>query len=200
MKKTYTAKATALKDLNGKLVNTLKQADNFGECLEQKHWGSQRQAYTGSHTQIHANSPVEMGATSIAELKTIIKNMKNNKAPGPDGLPSETYKWLSEENLQTLINLFNNILQTGQIPQEWNMATVVEIYKGKGNRTDPEMYRPISLLSTAYKLSAGIMQTRLEAALDDKLRSTQHGFLKNKSTSQPTHIVCRLQERSERRG
>ena len=64
LKKTYTARATALKDLNGKLVNTLKQTETFGEYLEQKHWGSPTQPYTGSRTQMHAHSPVEMGESA----------------------------------------------------------------------------------------------------------------------------------------
>ena len=55
---------------------------------------------------------------------------------------------------------------------------MVEIYKGKGAHTDPEMYRPISLLCTAYKMFARILQTRLEAAIDHKLRPTQFGFRK----------------------
>ena len=62
------------------------------------------------------------------------------------------------------------------------------------------MYRPISLLSTAYKLFARIMQTRLEQAIDHKLRPTQYGFRKNRSTSQPIHIIRRLLEKAERKG
>ena len=91
-------------------------------------------------------------------------------------MPSEVYKWLNQENRKALLHMFNNIYSTGHTPTEWNLATVVEIYKGKGSHTDPEMYRPISLLSTAYKLFARLLHARLEAAVDHKLRSTQYGF------------------------
>ena len=70
-------------------------------------------------------------------------------------------------------------------------------HKGKGSHTDPEMYRPISLLSTAYKLFARILQSRLEAGIDSHLRSTQYGFRSNRSCSQPIHIIRRLMEQAE---
>ena len=72
----------------------------------------------------------------------------------------------------------------------------MEIYKGKGSLTDPNNYRPISLLSTAYK--ARIIQQRLEKAIDDRLRPSQYGFRAGRSTSQPVHILRRLLERAER--
>ena len=74
---------------------------------------------------------------------------KNGKATGPDNIPAEFFKWLTPQNKTTLLSLFNNILDTGVTPTEWHLANVVEIYEGKGSRADPEMHRPISLLSTA---------------------------------------------------
>ena len=52
------------------------------------------------------------------------------------------------------------------MPEEWDLATVVEIYKGKGSHGGPEMYRPISLLNTTYKVLARILQKRLEAVVE----------------------------------
>ena len=57
-----------------------------------------------------------------------------------------------------LLDILNQALTAGRIPQEWQQALVVEIYKGKGSTADPNNYRPISLLSTAYKLMARILQ------------------------------------------
>ena len=126
--------------------------------------------------------------------QAILKGIQNNKAAGPDDIPAEAYKWMDSANSQQLITLFNTILSTGNIPVEWKKATVVEMYKCKGAHTDPEMYRPISPLCTAYKIFARILQTRLEAAIEHKLRPTQLGFRKNRSTSQPIHIGRRLIE------
>ena len=55
----------------------------------------------------------------------------------------------------------NDAWTSQSIPQQWQTALVVEIYKGKGALDDPNNYRPISLLSAAYKLLARILQQRL---------------------------------------
>ena len=56
------------------------------------------------------------------------------------------------------------------------------------------MYRPISLLSTAYKIFARVIQARMAEAMDHKLRDTQLGFRANRSCIQPLYILHRLQE------
>ena len=43
------------------------------------------------------------------EIKKTIKNTNNNKASGPDTVPSESYKFLSSLSLNTLITLFQSI-------------------------------------------------------------------------------------------
>ena len=74
------------------------------------------------------------------------------------------------------------------------LATVVEIFKGKGSHSDPEMYRHISLLNTAYKIFARSIQARMAKAMGHKLRDTQWGFRANRSCIQPLYILHRLQE------
>jgi hypothetical protein len=63
----------------------------------------------------------------------------------------------------------NDILAGGSIPKKWQLAEIVQIYSGKGKHADPEMYRPISLLNTADKLFARLLQSRLVTVSDHKL-------------------------------
>ena len=197
LKQPYKGRSIALKDSQGEIVNSLKQADTFAEYLANSHWKAPDTTYTGNSTVIHPNNPVNMQPITHRELRSILKAVKNNKAPGPDDIPAEVFKWLDTDTQTHLLFLFNQILSTGKIPSEWKKATVVEIYKGKGSHTDPEMYRPISLLPTAYKIFARILQKRLEEAVDRHIRPTQFGFRRNRSTSQPIHIVRRLIESAE---
>ena len=78
-----------------------------------------------------------------------------------------------------------------------SLGTVVEMFKNKGKHTEPENYRPISLLNTAYKLFARLLQTRLADAIDSQLRKTQYGFRAKRSCSQPIHIIRRIMEQAE---
>jgi hypothetical protein len=44
------------------------------------------------------------------------------------------------------VKLFNIILDTGIVPDTWSLGIMVTIYKNKRSKSDPEMYRGITLL------------------------------------------------------
>eukprot|EP00975_Prorocentrum_lima_P062574 12886358-Prorocentrum_lima.AAC.1 len=44
----------------------------------------------------------------IAELRSVIKRFKNNKAAGPDGVRMELYKYMPEDSLGNLLALLNS--------------------------------------------------------------------------------------------
>lgn len=72
-------------------------------------------------------------------------------------------------------------------------AYVVSI--SKGERKDPANYRPISLLSSAYKLLMRLIQVRIATAMDHLTSKRQwSGFQKNRSTGAPIHISRRIPE------
>ena len=106
----------------------------------------------------------------------------------------ELFKFLSNEQLTESAILFTEVFYNATPPEAWELARVVEIYKGKGSHSNPEMYRPISLLNTAYKLFARLIQTRMAESLDHLLRDSQFGFRANRSCTQPLFVLHRLQE------
>ena len=86
-------------------------------------------------------------------MKSIISKLKNKKAPGSDQIPPEIWKAIMQDDdaLQVLVQLCNQCWISGTIPNSWHKASVVTIFK-KGNATDMNNYRPISLLQISYKL------------------------------------------------
>ena len=50
-------------------------------------------------------------------------------APGPDGLPSELYKWLDEENRTTLLGHLKKCWDTQALEDCMNDANLATIYK-----------------------------------------------------------------------
>ena len=71
-------------------------------------------------------------------------------AQGLDGIASDIIKLGGPIILTYLINIFNNMLKTKQIPGNWHGAKIVILFK-KGDFKDIKNYRPISLLSHSYK-------------------------------------------------
>ena len=90
------------------------------------------------------------------------------------------------------ISLFNIILKTGYIPDEWAIGKIRPIYKNKGDVTDPNNYRPITILSCLNKLFTTILNERLTDLLDenDMLNENQAGFRKAYSTSD--HVLASM--------
>ena len=87
------------------------------------------------------------GKYTLEELKTTIDKPKKGKAPGPDDIPMEFYKWLDDENLDFLLKMINEWWETGTFPREGLKALTASIYK-KGDPKNQENYRPISLLNS----------------------------------------------------
>jgi hypothetical protein len=72
--------------------------------------------------------------------------------------------------------LMNIILKSGKIPDRLKKAFVVPIYKGKGQRTLADNFRPISLLPFISKLLERIIASRIRNLTLDQLDNNQHGF------------------------
>lgn len=121
--------------------------------------------------------------------------MKNNKAPGEDQITIEAVKLGGEELLKTISSLFNLCLKHSKIPSKWNNAVTILIHK-KGDITDLENYRPISLLSHLYKWFTKIITKRLERKLDFYQPREQAGFRRNYGTNDHLQTIKTLIEKS----
>ena len=69
------------------------------------------------------------------ELETAVLSLKSNKAPGPDGIPSEALKNVFATNPQLLLRMYNACLSDGVFPVCWKTARLVLIARGKANLT-----------------------------------------------------------------
>ena len=123
--------------------------------------------------------------TDSSEIKSIIKNLKNNKAPGKCGIMNNTIKKLTNVALMYLVNIINLMLLTGIFPQIWKIANVLAIPKPNKDSKIPNNYRPISLLSNLSKIAEKVIAVRLLKELIDKniLQSEQFGFREKTSTA-----------------
>lgn len=66
----------------------------------------------------------------VTEVQNAINKSKNRKAEGPDEIPTELLKTLTNSTSIThLTELFNTIYDTGHIPNDWLQFTFVAIPK-----------------------------------------------------------------------
>ena len=125
------------------------------------------------------------------EVRHAIKQMKDNKAPGIDGLTSDIIKAGGDVAVDQLTKLYNQILHTKKIPQSWKEAKIILLHK-KDDKADIKNYRPISLLSHGYKIFTKIIQNRIKNILDQNQPREQAGFRGNYSTTDHLQSVNQL--------
>jgi sorting nexin-29 len=71
--------------------------------------------------------------------------------------------------------------RTERMPYEWNKSIICPIYK-KGEKSKCSNYRGISLLNTAYKILATVINNRLKTYAEDLLSQKQTRFRRHRST------------------
>ena len=152
-------------------------------------------------TNIHAQAPTSRppcSSISISEegVRSLLRGLDPNKAPGPDGVTPRILKELDDELAPSFALLYQSSLNSGSVPQDWRSANVTPIFK-KGERYRPENYRPISLTSVPCKvLEHIVVHTVMEyAETHGIIKEEQHGFRKRRSCeSQLLGLVDELSE------
>jgi sorting nexin-29 len=91
-------------------------------------------------------------------------------------------------------DLILNIWRSERMPNEWNMSIICTIYK-KGEKSECSNYRGISLLNTAYKILATVINNRLTTYAEDLLSQEQKGFRRNRSTADNIFIMRQVLEK-----
>ena len=120
------------------------------------------------------------------EILKCIAHLKNSKTPcKTDNILNEYIKSTKDRLLPVYVFLFNAILDTGHMPETWLSGTIYPIYKGKCQSSEPNNYRPITILSCPEKLFTAILNNRINIFLEENnlLKENQAGFRKGSACS-----------------
>ena len=130
--------------------------------------------YTPFNDEI-LNRPIE-----LEEVCQTIAQLEEYKAPGLDYICPSIIK--DNKVTQYLHKLFQKCFETGIVPPAWLNSTIQPIYKGKGDKNDPNNYRGITLQSCIAKAFAKINNNRLSNYLESNslLHDEQNGFRKGR--------------------
>lgn len=127
---------------------------------------------------------------TIKEVHDVIRKLKNNKAVGIDGIPSELFKSGSSVLAPVLCKLFNLILCSGYYPRKWSLSYLCPIFKS-GNPNKPENYRGIAINSCIGKIFNSILNKRFDSYLEKNniIHPHQIGFSKKCRTSDHIFVL-----------
>ncbi|KAK3570538.1 hypothetical protein QTP86_022087, partial [Hemibagrus guttatus] len=127
------------------------------------------------------------------EVRKALKRMKSGKAVGPDDIPVEVWKCLGEAAVEFLANLFNRVLESERMPEEWRRSVLVPIFKNKGDVQSCSNYRGIKLMSHTMKVWERVVEARLRKVVD--ICEQQYGFMPRKSTTDAIFALRILMEK-----
>ena len=100
---------------------------------------------------------------TLEELSKAIDSLASGKAPGSDGIPPDLIKCCKTALLHSLHVLLCQCWQEGAVPQDMWDAKIITLFKNKGERSDCNDYRGISLPSVIGSLCKGRLDPTTEA-------------------------------------
>ena len=183
--KRYQARTIIVKDEKGELVADphsimARWRNYFFQLLNVHEDNDVRQA------EIHTVEPL-MPEPSAFEVQLAIAKLKNHKSPGIDQIPAELIKASGRTTCRAIHKLIISIWNKEELPEEWKESIIVPIYK-KGDKTNCNDYRGISLLPTTYKILSNILLSRLIPHAEKVTGDHRCEFRSNRSTTD--HIFC----------
>ena len=98
--------------------------------------------------------------TCPMEVKNMLINSKPKLSAGFDEIPLKLLKSSPDNIIMALSHIFSLSLSTGKVISNFKIAKIIPLYK-KGDASDINNYRPISLLSNISKILEKIMYRRV---------------------------------------
>ena len=131
--------------------------------------------------------------TTDEEINNTIHLLKNRKSPGEDTITNEMIKHGGEKLHKEIIKLIKQIFQESRIPDDWKTSIVIPIFK-KGDKQNPNNYRPINLLNSMLKITTKIIQNKLTEMIP--LCEEQQGYRLGRSCIDAIFVVRQIVEKS----
>ncbi|CAM2094788.1 unnamed protein product [Caretta caretta] len=136
---------------------------------------------------------------TLAEFSEALRRMPTNKSPGMDRLTVEFYRAFWDILGPDLVTVWAESLQSGVLPLSCRRAVLALLPK-KGDLRDLRNWRPVSLLSTDYKIVAKAISLRLGSAMADMVHPDQTYTVPGRSIFDNLFLVRDLLELRRRDG
>ncbi|CAM2119740.1 unnamed protein product [Caretta caretta] len=136
---------------------------------------------------------------TLAEFSEALCRMPTNKSPGMDGLTVEFYRAFWDILGPDLATVWAESLQGGVLPLSCRRAVLALLPK-KGDLHNLRNWRPVSLLSTDYKIVAKAISLRLGSVMVDVIHPDQTYTVPGRSIFDNLFLVRDLLELGRREG
>ena len=154
--------------------------DFFGKLYEKNDTLEQNDSlFTNGHRRLSEEKKLTTGGfITEYECEMSLKDMKNNKSPGSDGLSVEFYNMFWNDIKTYLVNSLNYSYDNGRLTELQTQSIITLIPKKNKDVQSINNWRPISLLNVDYKIAAKAVANRIKNVINDIVNNNQTGFRK----------------------
>ena len=161
----------------------LGEVTNFYKNL----WGTKKQINLEEQDQYlneaiphdETESVIGNSTLTMEEIETSKQEQNKKGSPGIDGLPPQFYDWAWDIIKDDFHEVLNNCYLAQEMPTSMKTAVVTLIPK-KGDSKEIKNWRPVSLLTTDYKILAKIITKRLQEDIENEIATEQKCALKGR--------------------
>ncbi|BHF67751.1 hypothetical protein SprV_0301077900 [Sparganum proliferum] len=147
--------------------------------------------------QVKTNADLDL-PPSLHETIGAVQQLSRGKASGSGAITAGVYKHGGPQLMDHLTALSQEMWRQGEVLQNFKDATIVHLYKRKGNRRLCGNHRGISLLNVAGKIIVHVLLKRLNNYLEQGLLSeNQCGFRRHRETTDMIFAARQLQEKCQ---
>ncbi len=137
--------------------------------------------------------PCDVDPPTLGEVCTAIRQLRNNRAPGVDGIPAEVYKTCLDSLGAWLHRVITKVWLYEAVPNNWSESVLLHLFK-KGDKRICSNYRGISMIDITAKVLGVILLKRFQSERDQRTRPNQSGFRPGRGCTDQMHNLCHTQE------
>ena len=117
--------------------------------------------------------------------------LQTSDGMGSDNMSGATIRSIATPMSVHILGLARSILETAKYPDNWKLVDVKPLHK-KGAKNIISNYRPVANLSSLSLSFERLLFKHLYKFIAPKINSSQHGFMKNRSTTSQLLLHLKL--------
>jgi hypothetical protein len=128
--------------------------------------------------------PFSLKPISVEEVKEALKNAKNTRSSGPDGISNFILKLSSSSLATPMTTIFNLSLSSGEYPAIWKEARILPLHK-KQSKLDINNYRNINLVSKTGLIFEKLIHKQISDHFTkyNLFSKSQNAYIQGRSTA-----------------
>ena len=123
------------------------------------------------------------------EILAAINHGKHGVAPGISGFSREFYKHFSTNLIEFIMKYVQFTEEQGLLSDSQRIGVITLLPKGQKDKKNLKNWRPITLLSTLYKIISGAVGNRFKKFLPNLIGQSQKGFVDGRQMSEVTRML-----------